>query len=94
MLWGLRTRLDDVKGKWVEELSHVLGAHRTTYKTSVRDTTYPLTYGTNAVLHIEMELSLYRVKAFRSDANNEELTHNLNLAEERQVDARLRLVAS
>ena len=27
---GLKKRLDDAKGKWVEELSHVLWTYRTT----------------------------------------------------------------
>ncbi|CAL1368987.1 unnamed protein product [Linum trigynum] len=94
ILWGLKTRIDDAKGKWVEELSHVLWAHRTSYKTAIGDTPYALTYGTDAVLPIEMELSSYRVEAFRPKANNEELTHNLDLVEERREDARLRLVAS
>ena len=33
---GLKKRLDDAKGKWVEELSHVLWTYRTTPRRSTR----------------------------------------------------------
>ncbi|GJZ75888.1 reverse transcriptase domain-containing protein [Tanacetum coccineum] len=35
---GIKARLDRHKGRWVEELSHVLWAHRTTIKVSTGDT--------------------------------------------------------
>ncbi|CAL1387108.1 unnamed protein product [Linum trigynum] len=94
ILWGLKTRLGQAKGRWVEELPHVLWAHRTTYKTSTGETPYALTYGTDAVLPIEMELSSYRIQAFHPDENQIELTHDVHLIEERREEALLRLAAS
>ncbi|GJT25345.1 reverse transcriptase domain-containing protein [Tanacetum coccineum] len=47
---GIKARLDRHKGRWVEELSHVLWAHRTTIKVSTRDTPFSLVYGMEAVI--------------------------------------------
>ncbi|GJS52628.1 reverse transcriptase domain-containing protein [Tanacetum coccineum] len=49
---GIKARLDRHKGRWVEELSHVLWAHRTTIKGSTGDTPFSLVYGTEADLDI------------------------------------------
>ncbi|GJY87666.1 putative ribonuclease H-like domain-containing protein [Tanacetum coccineum] len=45
---GIKARLDRHKGRWVEELSQVLWAHRTTKKVSTGDTPFSLVYGTRA----------------------------------------------
>ena len=37
---GLKKRLDDVKGKWVEELPHVLWTYQTTPCKSTRETLF------------------------------------------------------
>ncbi|GJS17754.1 reverse transcriptase domain-containing protein [Tanacetum coccineum] len=41
---GIKAHLDRHKGRWVEELSHVLWAHRTTIKVSTGDTPFSLVY--------------------------------------------------
>ena len=35
---GLKKRLDDAKGKWVEELSHILWTYHTTPYRSIEET--------------------------------------------------------
>ena len=47
---GLKKRLDDVKGKWVEELPHVLWTYRTTPHRSTRETPFSMTYGAETVI--------------------------------------------
>ena len=42
---GLKKRLDDAKGKWVEKLSHVLWTYKTTPRGSTRETPFSMTYG-------------------------------------------------
>ena len=42
---GLKKRLDDAKGKWVEELPHVLWTYRTTPCKSTGETPFSMTYG-------------------------------------------------
>nr|GEX66501.1 reverse transcriptase domain-containing protein [Tanacetum cinerariifolium] len=72
---------------WVEELPHVLWAHRTMIKSSHGDTPFSLTYGTEAVIPIEIEMPTYRTAAVDVVNNNEEIRLNLNLLEERQERA-------
>ena len=51
---GLKKRLDDVKGKWVEELPHVLWTYWTTPRRSTRETSFSMTYGAEAVIPLEI----------------------------------------
>ncbi|GKF71299.1 reverse transcriptase domain-containing protein, partial [Tanacetum coccineum] len=46
--------------EWVEELSHVLWAHRTTIKVSTGDTPFSLVYGTEAVIPAEIGMPTIR----------------------------------
>ena len=50
---GLKKRLNDAKGKWVEELPHVLWTYRTTPRKSTGETPFSLTYGVEAVIPLE-----------------------------------------
>ncbi|GJT79369.1 reverse transcriptase domain-containing protein [Tanacetum coccineum] len=47
---GIKARLDERSKNWMEELPHVLWAHRTMIKSSNRDTPFSLTYGTKAIV--------------------------------------------
>ena len=51
----IKAKLDDAKGAWPEELSNVLWAYRTTTRTPTRETPFRLTYGTEAVIPVEVE---------------------------------------
>ena len=42
---GLKKRLDEAKGKWVEELPHVLWMYCTTPRRSTGETPFSMTYG-------------------------------------------------
>ena len=46
---GLKKRLDNAKGKWVEELSHVLWTYQTTLHMSTGKTPFLMTYGAEIV---------------------------------------------
>ena len=50
---GLKKGLDDAKGKWVEELPHVLQTYRTTSRRFTRETPFSMTYGAEAVIPLE-----------------------------------------
>ena len=45
---GLKKRLDEAKGKWVNELPHVLWAYRTTPQRSTGEPLFLMTYGSKA----------------------------------------------
>nr|GEV99878.1 reverse transcriptase domain-containing protein [Tanacetum cinerariifolium] len=47
---GIKARLDARSKNWMEELPHVLWAHRTMIKSSNEDTLFSLAYGTKAVI--------------------------------------------
>ena len=47
---GLKKRLDDAKGRWVEELPHVLQTYQTTPRRSTGETSFAMTYGAKAVI--------------------------------------------
>ncbi|CAN1313709.1 Transposon Tf2-6 polyprotein [Linum perenne] len=93
ILQGLKKRVDEAKGKWVDELPNILWAHRTSYKTATDETPYTLVYGTEAVLPVEVNLPSLRIQHFNHDHNDTGLHHNLDLIEERREDAAIRLVA-
>ena len=87
----LKKRLDDAKGRWVEELPHVLWTYRTTPRKSTRETPFSMTYGAEAVIPLENGFPTMRSSAFTSDGNDELLKKNLDLIEERRETAMMQL---
>nr|GEX29007.1 reverse transcriptase domain-containing protein [Tanacetum cinerariifolium] len=81
---GIKARLGEGNKNWVEELPHVLWAHRTMIKSSHGDTPFSLTYGTEAVIPAEIGMPTYRTTAVDVVNNDEELRLNLDLLEERR----------
>ena len=88
---GLKKRLDDAKGRWVEELPHVFWKYRTTLQKSTGETPFSMTYGTEAVIPLENGFPTMRTSAFTSDGNNELLKKNLDLIEKRRDNAMVQL---
>nr|GEV30336.1 reverse transcriptase domain-containing protein [Tanacetum cinerariifolium] len=84
---GIKARLGEGNKNWVEELPHVLWAHRTMIKSSHGDTPFSLTYGTETVIPTEIGMPTYRTAAVDVVNNDEELRLNLNLLEERRERA-------
>nr|GEW45060.1 hypothetical protein [Tanacetum cinerariifolium] len=84
---GIKARLDERSKDWIEELPHVLWAHRTMIKSSNRDTTFSLTYETEAVLPAEIGMPTIRIAEVDMVQNDEALETNLDLLEERREQA-------
>nr|GEY52750.1 reverse transcriptase domain-containing protein [Tanacetum cinerariifolium] len=84
---GIKARLGEGNKNWVEELPHVLWAHRTMIKPSHGDTPFSLTYETEAVIPAEIRMPTYRTTAVDAVNNDEELRLNLDLLEERRERA-------
>ena len=80
----LKKRLDDVKGKWVEELSHVLWTYRTTPHRSIRETPFSMSYGAEAVIPLEIGFPTLRTNSFTPSSNDGLLEKSLDLIEERR----------
>ena len=88
---GLKKKLDDVKERWVEELSHVLWTYRTTPHRSTRETPFLMTYGAKAVIPLETGFPTLRTSSFYPSSNNELLEKSLNFIEERREIAKVQL---
>nr|GEV09526.1 reverse transcriptase domain-containing protein [Tanacetum cinerariifolium] len=76
---GIKTRLDEGNKNWIEELPHVLWAHRTVIKSSHDDTSFSLTYEMEDVIPAKIGMPTYRTAAVDVVHNNEELQLNLDL---------------
>ena len=88
---GLKKMLDDTKGKWVEELPHVLWMYRTTPCRSTRETPFSMTYGAEAVITLETGFLMSRINSFNPSDNDEQLTKSLDLIEEKRENAMVQL---
>ncbi|GKA08817.1 reverse transcriptase domain-containing protein [Tanacetum coccineum] len=81
---GIKARLDERSRDWIEELPHVLWAHRTMIKSSNGETPFSLTYGTEAVIPAEIGMPTLRTAEVDQAKNNEALGINLDLIEEKR----------
>ncbi|GJY43922.1 reverse transcriptase domain-containing protein [Tanacetum coccineum] len=87
---GIKARLEARSKNWMEELPHVLWAHRTMIKSSNGDTPFSLTYGTEAVIPAEVGMPTIRTVEVDLEQNDEALEINLDLLEERRGEAAIR----
>ena len=88
---GLKKRLDDAKGRWVEELPHVLWTYRTTPRRSTGQIPFSMTYEAETVIPLEINFPTQRTTAFCPSANNVLLEKSLDLIEERRESAMVQL---
>ena len=87
----LKKRLDDAKGKWVEELPHVLWTYYTTLRRSIGETPFSMTDGAEAVIPLETNFPTLKTSTFYPNANNRLLEKSLDLIEERREKAMVQL---
>ncbi|KAL6175557.1 hypothetical protein ACLB2K_052196 [Fragaria x ananassa] len=85
----LKKKLDEAKGLWAEKLPEVLWAIRTTPTRATGETPFFLTYGTEAVLPVELMHPTARVEVFDPATNDEGLLLDNDLLEEKRVKAQL-----
>ena len=77
----LKKRLDEAKGKWVEELPHILWTYRTTPR-SIRETPFSMTYGPKTVIPLETGFPTLWTSSFTPSSNDDLLEKSLDLVEE------------
>ena len=86
----LRTRLNKSKGLWKKELSSILWAYHCSPQIATNENLYRLTYGTNAMILVEVrELSIRRL-LFHQQQNEENMKVELETTDEVQDMARIR----
>ena len=88
---GLNKRLDDAKGRWVEELPYVLRTYRTTPHKSTGETSFSMTYGAEVVIPLEMGFPTLKTNSFCSSSNDGLLEKGLDLIEERREKVMVQL---
>ncbi|GJW09112.1 reverse transcriptase domain-containing protein [Tanacetum coccineum] len=91
LMEGIKTRLGRERKCWVDELPNVLWAHRTSLKTSNRETPCNLTFESEAVITAEIGMPTHRTMMIKEgDENEEEMRLNLNLLTERREAGAIR----
>ena len=78
----IKAKLDNTKGAWLEELPNVLWAYRTTARTLTRETPFRLTYGTEAVIPVEVGVASIRREVLHEEDNDDQLQINLDCMDE------------
>ena len=78
----IKTKLDDAKGAWPEELPNVMWAYRTTARTPTGETPFRLTYGTEVVIPVEVRVTNTRREVFNEESNDDHLWINLDCRDE------------
>ena len=81
---ALKTKLEDLKGKWVEYLLEVLWAYKTTRKSATQETPFSLAFGTEEIDPVEVGLKSPRIKLADIEHNEEVLHLILDLLEEKR----------
>ena len=87
----IKTRLEGAKGLWPEELPSILWAYRTTARIPTGETPFQMTYGSEAVVLVEIGLTTFRTSTYDDNQNEEQLCLNLDLIDEVQGTAEARM---
>ena len=88
---GLKKRLDDAIGKWVDELPHVLWTYRTMPRRPIGETYFSMTYGAEAAIPLELGFPTLRTNQFNAEENNCLLLDSLDVAGERREVATVKM---
>ena len=88
---GLKKRLDDAKGRWVEELPHVLWTYRITPRRSTGETPFSMTYAAEVFIPLKTGFLTLRTSSFNLSSNNELLENSLDFIDERRESAMVQL---
>ena len=81
---GLKKRLDEAKGRWVDELPYTLWTYRTTPQKSTGETPFSMTYGSEAVIPLETGFLTLRTSQFSIEENDGLRSASLDLVDERR----------
>lgn len=81
----IKTRLERAKGLWVEKLPSIMWAYRTTERTSTGQTPFSLTFGSEAVIPVEIGLPSSRTEQYNQANNQEALRLEMDLLEEKRL---------
>ncbi|GJU03385.1 reverse transcriptase domain-containing protein [Tanacetum coccineum] len=84
---GVKTIFDERSKDWIGELSLILWSHRTMIKSNNEETPFSLTYGTEAVILVEIGMPTLWTMEVDPTKNDEALEVNLDLIKEKREQA-------
>ena len=79
---GLKKRLDEAKGRWVEELPHVIWTYRINPHWSTGEIPFSMIYVSEAVNSLEIGFPTLRTSLFTPNNNDQLLERSLDLVYE------------
>ncbi|KAK3017710.1 hypothetical protein RJ639_003303 [Escallonia herrerae] len=79
---GIKKKLDGAKGLWIDELPKILWAYNMTTRTSTGETPFNLSFGTEALVPVEVGLPSLQLITHDPVQNEEDLRANLDLLDE------------
>ncbi|XP_031106229.1 uncharacterized protein LOC116010872 [Ipomoea triloba] len=88
---GLKKRIEEEGGAWVDQLDYILWAYRTTPRRATRETPFSLTYGFEAKVPVEILNPTRRVQLYDDQTNEETMQIEKNFLEERRDVAERRV---
>ncbi|CAL8162857.1 unnamed protein product [Prunus armeniaca] len=89
----LKKKLGAGKDEWPEILPEALWAINTSYRRSIGETPFSLTFGTEAVVPVEINAPTHRTASYNPNQNQDQLVLNLDLIEEHRSQAQLQNAA-
>ncbi|XP_031127679.1 uncharacterized protein LOC116029776 [Ipomoea triloba] len=89
---GLKKRIEEERGAWVDQLDYILWAYRTTPRRATGETPFSLTNGFEAKVPIEVLSPTDRTLHYEDQANEQMMQLEKNFLEERRDVAQCRMV--
>ncbi|XP_074291948.1 uncharacterized protein LOC141618765 [Silene latifolia] len=90
---NLKKKLEEMRGKWAEELPLVLWADRTTPKVATGQTPFSLVFGAEAVIPSEVRIPTHRYEYITEDRNQVEMARSLDTINELRTSAQIRMAS-
>ena len=78
----IKIQFEGEKSAWAEELPNILWLYRMAIRVPMGETPFWLTFGTKAVILVEVGLMNIRIMAYEEQRNHQELNNNLDLVDE------------
>ena len=91
--FNLKTKLEERKRLWAEELPKVLWAYRMTSQTSTGETAFSLAYGVQAMIAMDVGIPSLRHDTYNQEENFALQRYKLDLLEEKRNLAALRIAS-
>ena len=88
---GLKKRLDKAKGRWVEELPHILWIYWTSPRRSTGETPFSMIYGSEALIPLETGFPTLRTSMFSPNNNDKLSERSLDLVDEQREAVMIQL---